>query len=176
MLLTYKKGDPEPADPVDTNESEAEHAPEPAPKPVSAIEAEGPALPEPAGRAAGADEPDDEEDMHVFDIEYDDDDDYESDSESESEFDFEEDFENETLIRAKWIMDGASTLDQAIAQVRGFANYLARLKTEGWVLKGPVDDGYGYLYPAPTYANVDMKNKVTDHTLCIRTLYGVMLT
>jgi len=57
------------------------------------------------------------------------------------EFDPEEDL----IIRAKWIMDGARTLDEAITKVEEFADYLRELKQQGWQLIAPIEDDYGFL-------------------------------
>lgn len=91
-------------------------------------------------------------------------------SNDEAEDDSEPDFENDMTIRAKWTMDGAETLDQAIEQLRGFADYLAQLKSDGWVLNGGIADDYGSLYPAPTVADVNLKNKVSAVHLAMLTI------
>lgn len=57
--------------------------------------------------------------------------------------DFEED--NDLLIRAKWIMDGSTTLEEAIKNVKEFASYLEGLAKEGWELSGEITDDYGFL-------------------------------
>jgi hypothetical protein len=48
-------------------------------------------------------------------------------------------------IRAKWSMDGAATLAEAAAKLRGYADYLEELKRDGWELTGPVADDYGFI-------------------------------
>lgn len=53
--------------------------------------------------------------------------------------------EDET-IRAKWMIDGAATLAEAAAKARAFADDLQRLHDEGYVLREPVDDDYGFYY------------------------------
>jgi hypothetical protein len=55
------------------------------------------------------------------------------------------DDENEEIIRAKWVMDGASNLKQAASQLRLFADELESLESEGWELTGPVQDDYGFI-------------------------------
>lgn len=57
----------------------------------------------------------------------------------------EEDEEDYHIIRAKWTMDGARTLDEAIRKLRVFISYLKALKREGWELRDPVQDDYGFL-------------------------------
>ena len=64
-----------------------------------------------------------------------------SDTETEEE---EEDMD--LSIRAKWIMDGATTLEEAAKMLRGFANYLERMGREGWLLRNPIDDDWGFIY------------------------------
>lgn len=52
--------------------------------------------------------------------------------------------EHETIIRAKWTMDGASTLPEAAAKLRAFAGKLDRMAAEGWTLEDEVADDYGH--------------------------------
>ena len=53
--------------------------------------------------------------------------------------------DNELLIRAKWIMDDAITLEQAARKLEEYAKYLRELKDNGWELNSPVRDDYGFL-------------------------------
>lgn len=53
--------------------------------------------------------------------------------------------EDET-VRAKWAIDGATTLAEAAAKARAFADELQRLHDEGYVLREPVEDDYGFYY------------------------------
>jgi hypothetical protein len=62
------------------------------------------------------------------------------------EDDGEEDDEDPFIIRAKWQMDGARTLDEAINKLKGFIEYLRELKDDGWELRDSVEDDYGFLY------------------------------
>ena len=48
-------------------------------------------------------------------------------------------------IRAKWTMDGATTLAEAAVKLRQYADYLERLSGDGWELTQPVDDDYGWI-------------------------------
>ncbi len=48
-------------------------------------------------------------------------------------------------IRAKWTMDGATTLAEAAVKLRRYADYLERLKGDGWELTQPVVDDYGWI-------------------------------
>jgi hypothetical protein len=48
------------------------------------------------------------------------------------------------IIRAKWIMGGATTLAEAAAKLRERAGGLDRMHAEGWTLEGPVSDDYGF--------------------------------
>ena len=60
--------------------------------------------------------------------------------------DFDEDeLDDDEIIRAKWVMDGASTLPEAAAQLREYADQLDRLHGEGFRLRGKIDDDYGYI-------------------------------
>ena len=79
---------------------------------------------------------------------------YHSPSHSESETDSmpslipgsdsDTDSENDLTIRAKWQMDGAATLEDAATKLEAFAQYLRALKAEGWELRAPIDDDYGF--------------------------------
>lgn len=55
----------------------------------------------------------------------------------------DEEFEND-LVRAKGVMDDATTLAEAAQKVRAFADELQRLHDEGYVLDEPVADDYGF--------------------------------
>ena len=79
-------------------------------------------------------------------------------------------FENEITIRAKWTMDGAETLDQAIEYLHSFADGLAEYKAEGWELRDTVGDDYGFLELSPLVANFNLKNKVIIMYMCMRCL------
>lgn len=112
---------------------------QPEAEPVSMAELEAEAGPEPEGGPG---------------VEGDEDDDN-YDSEDEDAL-----FENEITIRAKWTMDGAETLDQAIQYLHNFAAGLAEYKAEGWELRDTVGDDYGFLELSPLVANFNLKNKV----------------
>jgi len=53
------------------------------------------------------------------------------------------------IIRAKWTIDGATTLAEAAAKLRERADEYDRLHKEGWTLQEPVSDDYGFLVPPP---------------------------
>jgi hypothetical protein len=62
----------------------------------------------------------------------------------------EEDDENLRIIRAKWVMDGARTLEEAALRLERYAAYIRALRDDGWELRAAIDDDYGYLrYTAP---------------------------
>ena len=54
------------------------------------------------------------------------------------------------IIRAKWTMDGAWNLDEAVRKLLRFAEYLQTIKADGWELRSPIDDDYGYVYQTRT--------------------------
>lgn len=69
-----------------------------------------------------------------------------NDSGIELEDFFEEESEDNSLwIRAKWIYDGSRTIDEMIQCLEGQIQYLLQLKAEGWELREPVQDDYGFL-------------------------------
>jgi len=69
--------------------------------------------------------------------------DYEDASE---ELDDEEEEEENICIRAKWSIDNASTIDEAVEKLNRFIEYLTSLKNEGWEFREPIQDDYGFLY------------------------------
>lgn len=60
-----------------------------------------------------------------------------------------DEFDNENLIivRAKWTIDGAKTLEEAAEMSRRFADYLQELHDSGHTLEYPVADDYGFVNP-----------------------------
>lgn len=48
-------------------------------------------------------------------------------------------------IRAKHLMDNATTLADAAAKLRKTAEYLEQMETDGWQLTEPVTDDYGFI-------------------------------
>ena len=71
---------------------------------------------------------------------FEDEDEWEEDEESE-----EWCAENVEIIRAKWSMDGAETLEEAAQLMENFAKQLRQLKTEGYILIDTIDDDYGFI-------------------------------
>lgn len=61
-----------------------------------------------------------------------------------SEEEYERNFETCT-IRAKWMLDGATTLDECIDKCNEFIQYIKDLKADGWTLDEGVGDDYGYM-------------------------------
>lgn len=52
--------------------------------------------------------------------------------------------DDDLVIRAKWTLDGAVTLAEAAEKAREFAGYLDGLREQGYVLRGLVEDDYGF--------------------------------
>lgn len=50
------------------------------------------------------------------------------------------------IIRAKWTIDGATTLAGAAQKAREFADHLQSLHDQGYVLDDPIDDDYGFYH------------------------------
>lgn len=78
------------------------------------------------------------------DIREDADKDQDTDPETFTEDESEE--EENICIRAKWSIDDASTIDEAIVKLNEFIEYLKTLKNDGWELRDPIQDDYGFLY------------------------------
>jgi hypothetical protein len=72
--------------------------------------------------------------------------DTESDPETFTESEPSEVEEENICIRAKWSMDDASTIDEAVIKLNEFIEYLKSLKNDGWELREPIQDDYGFLY------------------------------
>lgn len=51
----------------------------------------------------------------------------------------------ERIERAKWIFDGASTVQEMSSRLRARADQLRELANEGWELREPVQDDYALL-------------------------------
>lgn len=49
------------------------------------------------------------------------------------------------IIRAKWTIDGARTLEEAAQFAENFAAHLRQMAAEGWELTAPVEDDYGHV-------------------------------
>lgn len=63
--------------------------------------------------------------------------------------DEEEDFPD--ILRAKWTMDGATTLAEAAEKVRAFADHIDALIAEGYELtEAPIHDDYAFMRKAVT--------------------------
>lgn len=54
--------------------------------------------------------------------------------------------EYDLWVRAKWTIDGATTLAEAAQKAREFADWLQGLHDEGYVLREAVADDYGSCY------------------------------
>lgn len=56
-----------------------------------------------------------------------------------------EDATQDDAIRAKWLLDGASTLEEAALLAEQAASALRALAAAGWELAEPIEDDYGFL-------------------------------
>jgi hypothetical protein len=52
----------------------------------------------------------------------------------------------EILLRGKWAMDGAESLDEAAHMLRAFADELEALASAGFHLMGPIEDDHGFAH------------------------------
>ena len=81
------------------------------------------------------------------DIHQDADKDQDTESDPEDQSDDQSEVEEENIcIRAKWSIDDASTIDEAVIKLNQFIEYLKSLKNDGWELREPIQDDYGFLY------------------------------
>ena len=58
-------------------------------------------------------------------------------------FDQDEDYGDELVVRAKWSIDGAQTLNEAAVMLRAYALWLERTAAEGWELTQAIEDDIG---------------------------------
>ena len=61
---------------------------------------------------------------------------------SEEEYDPEED----TIVRAKWMMDGAKTLAEARECLQAGISWLQSLEDDGWELISEINDDWGFCH------------------------------
>jgi hypothetical protein len=75
------------------------------------------------------------------------------------------DMEKTLTVRAKWILDGASTIDEVIAKLEAEIEHYKRMKADRWELEGKIDDDWGFLVQvAPDEEMVDSKfTKTSEH-------------
>jgi hypothetical protein len=67
---------------------------------------------------------------------------------------YEEDIENwndmnedyNTFVRGDGIMNGASSLGEAAAILRAYADWLEEKEFQGWRLRSPIEEDYGDVY------------------------------
>jgi hypothetical protein len=73
-----------------------------------------------------------------------------SNASSDSGIDVDEynefDFENDEIIRGKWIYDGSTSLDEMIERLKEQIKSLEHFKTDGWLLRRPAEDDYCFIY------------------------------
>ena len=55
------------------------------------------------------------------------------------------DSEDNVPIRAKWQMDGATTLDEAIVKLQNFIEHIKSLKNDGWEMVDHINDDWGFI-------------------------------
>ena len=53
---------------------------------------------------------------------------------------------HDQFFRAKWTLDGSTTLAEAAQKAREFADWLQGLHDQGYVLRDEVTDDYGTYY------------------------------
>jgi hypothetical protein len=53
--------------------------------------------------------------------------------------------DDEQVIRGKRLMDGATSLERAAAQLRAFAHHPESLEAQGWQLTCTTDDNWGFI-------------------------------
>lgn len=56
-----------------------------------------------------------------------------------------EDREEQKVVRGRWVLEGATNLDEAITKVADFLDTLQKMKSDGYELAEPVSDDYGFL-------------------------------
>lgn len=56
----------------------------------------------------------------------------------------DEELEGSFVIRGKYILDGAETLEEAADMARAYAEFLDELIHKGFELRGTIDNDYGF--------------------------------
>lgn len=51
----------------------------------------------------------------------------------------------ERIVRAKWTMDDAETIEEMARKLEQKAEYVRKLEEDGWELEHPVQDDYAFL-------------------------------
>jgi len=52
---------------------------------------------------------------------------------------------SDDVVRARWVMDGARTLEQAARKLEAFAQELRELEDSGWQLTAPIENDHGVI-------------------------------
>jgi hypothetical protein len=66
---------------------------------------------------------------------------------------YEDSLDDIEYLRAKWMFDGAKTLDGVIERLHNQIKYIEHLKEEGWELIAEVNDDYGPMRQNPSLPN-----------------------
>jgi hypothetical protein len=69
------------------------------------------------------------------------------------EYDEEDEENTDEIVRAKWTIDGAKTLAEAADMAHEFGIYLQTLHDQGYVLRQPIEDDYGFYYKSKPPTN-----------------------
>ena len=71
----------------------------------------------------------------------------------------------EIIVRGKWTMDGAETLEEASGLLRAFADELEALADVGFHLMGPVEDDHGFAHRAEEAEEAEIRppRRVEQH-------------
>ena len=56
--------------------------------------------------------------------------------------------EDEVTLRMKWLADGATNLDEVIEKLHKMIRYVQGLEEQGYELRAPMNDDYGFAIPA----------------------------
>lgn len=67
------------------------------------------------------------------------------DDDYEDDFDDDE-WEMDPVVRAKWMIDGAKTFEEAAQMARHFSDWLQEQHDKGYKFRHPVEDDYGFYY------------------------------
>lgn len=74
---------------------------------------------------------------------------------------FNDDDEHQKVVRFKWMGDGCASVDQIIERLHQEISYYTQLKYEGWELRGPIQDDWGFMHK--TEAPSDPRDSVKKH-------------
>lgn len=67
---------------------------------------------------------------------------------------------SEYTIRGKWMFDGCKTVEDIVKTLKGQVRYYEKMAKDGWQLREPVEDDYGFLTMNLKYSSFTSENEL----------------